>query len=111
MKFVSLFVLSLLVLTFAVAAVGEGKNSAAQKGSYVILKQDDGREFRSFVAGPAEAKAAVSIVPDYFGVSDATKLSVLKFGGERMGQCKLSTIGNCQTSEAPTVMQSSALRR
>jgi len=57
MKFVSLFVLSLLVLTFAVAAVGEGKNSAAQKGSYVMLKQADGREFRAFVAGPQKPKS------------------------------------------------------
>jgi carboxymethylenebutenolidase len=41
---------------------------------------DDGREFRAFVAGPADARSAVLIVPDYFGISDATKESVQHLG-------------------------------
>src|SRR5213078_2189444 len=66
MKFLSVFVLSLVVLTLNVAAVGEDKNSPAQNGSFITLKQGDGREFRAFVAGPADAKAAILIVHDYF---------------------------------------------
>src|SRR5438477_3707851 len=76
MKFLSLVVLSLLLLTLNVRAADQHKTSAAQKGSFVTLKQADGREFRAFVAGPADAKAAVLIVHDYFGISDATKQSV-----------------------------------
>ena len=73
MKFLSLFVLSLSVFVLSVRAAGEDK-SFAEKGSFVTLKQGDGREFRAFVAG--DAKAAVLIVHDYFGISDATKQSV-----------------------------------
>ena len=80
MKFLSLFVLSLSVLIFTVRAAGEDKTSAAEKGSFVTLKQGDGREFRAFVAGPVDAKAAVLIVHDYFGISDATKQSVQRLG-------------------------------
>jgi len=80
MKFLSLFVLSLAVLIFTVRAAGEDKTSAAEKGSFVTLKQGDGREFRAFVAGPVDAKAAVLIVHDYFGISDATKQSVQRLG-------------------------------
>src|SRR4029434_10502726 len=76
MKFVSVFVLSLLVLTLNDGAFGRDTNSAAQNGSFIPLKQGDGREFRAFVAGPADAKAAVLVVHDYFGISDATKQSV-----------------------------------
>ena len=80
MKFISPFVLSLLVLTFAGRAVGEDNNPAAEQGSFVTLKQGDGSEFRAFVAGPVDAKAAVLIVHDYFGISDATKQSVKHLG-------------------------------
>jgi len=80
MKFLSVFVLSLVVLTFNVAAVGGDKNSPAQNGSFITLKQGDGHEFRAFVAGPEDAKAAVLIVHDYFGISDATKESVQRLG-------------------------------
>jgi dienelactone hydrolase len=80
MRFLSPFVLLPLVLTFAAMAVGEDNSSAAEPGSFVTLKQDDGREFRAFVAGPADAKAAVLIVHDYFGISDATKQSMKRLG-------------------------------
>jgi carboxymethylenebutenolidase len=80
MKFLSLFALSLSVLVFAARAASEDKSSTAEKGSFVTLKQGDGREFRAFVAGPADAKAAVLIVHDYFGISDATKQSVQRLG-------------------------------
>jgi len=76
MKFVSVFVLSLLVLTLNDGVFGRDTNSAAQNGSFITLKQGDGRKFRAFVAGPADAKAAVLVVHDYFGISDATKQSV-----------------------------------
>jgi len=73
-------VLLLLVLTFAARAVGEDNSSAAELGSFVTLKQSDGREFRAFVAGPADAKAAVLVVHDYFGISDATQQSLKHLG-------------------------------
>ncbi len=80
MKFLSLFVLSLSVLSLSITTAGECKSSAAEKGSFVTLKQGDGREFRAFVAGPADAKSAVLIVHDYFGISDATEQSVQHLG-------------------------------
>jgi carboxymethylenebutenolidase len=75
MKFLSLFVLSLSVFVLSVRAAGEDK-SFPEKGSFVTLKQGDGGEFRAFVAGPADAKAGVLFVHDYFGISDATEQSV-----------------------------------
>src|SRR5882672_11640213 len=75
MKLLNFFVLLLSIFVLSVRAAGEGK-SFAEKGSFVTLKQGDGREFRAFVAGRANAKAGVLIVPDYFGISDATKQSV-----------------------------------
>ena len=80
MKFLSCFVLSLLVLTFTARAVGENESHVAEKGSFVTLTQSDGHEFRAFVAGPVDADAAVLIVHDYFGISDATKESVQRLG-------------------------------
>jgi dienelactone hydrolase len=76
----SRFVLVLLVLTFAARAVGEDNNSVADMGSFVTLKRGDGSEFRAFIAGPADARAAVLIVHDYLGISDATKQSVQHLG-------------------------------
>ncbi|HEY6129309.1 MAG TPA: dienelactone hydrolase family protein [Candidatus Acidoferrum sp.] len=80
MKFLSWFVLSLSVLTFTVGAVGANESYVAEKGSFVTLTQSDGHEFRAFVAGPVDANAAVLIVHDYFGISDATKQSVQRLG-------------------------------
>jgi carboxymethylenebutenolidase len=80
MKFLSLFVLLPLVLTLAARAVVEDKSSTPETGTFVTFKQSDGNEFRAFVAGPADAKAAVLIVHDYFGISDATKQSVKHLG-------------------------------
>ena len=72
----SRFVLLLLVLTFAARAIGQDHNFSVEMGTFVTLKQRDGSEFRAFVAGPADGKAAVLIVHDYLGISDATKESV-----------------------------------
>ena len=80
MKFLSSFVLSLLVFTFAGKAVGGGESRVVEKGSFVTLTQSDGSKFRAFVAGPLDANAAVLIVHDYFGISDATKQSVRRLG-------------------------------
>lgn len=80
MNLISRFVLVLLVLTFAAMAVMESNNSAVDKGSFVTLKRGDGSDFRAFIAGPADAKAAVLIVHDYLGISDATKQSVQHLG-------------------------------
>jgi carboxymethylenebutenolidase len=80
MNFISRFVFVLLVLTFAAMAVMKGNNSTADMGSFVTLKRADGSDFRAFIAGPADAKAAVLIVHDYLGISDATKQSVQHLG-------------------------------
>jgi carboxymethylenebutenolidase len=79
-KYLSPFVLLLLVFTLAASAIGEDNNSAMELGSFVALKQRDGEEFHAFVAGPADAKAAVLVVHDYFGISDATQQSVKHLG-------------------------------
>jgi len=79
-KFLSPFVIFLFVWAFAAMAVSEENNSATKSGSFVILKQADGREFRAFVAGPADAKAGVLVVHDYFGISEATQESVKRLG-------------------------------
>jgi carboxymethylenebutenolidase len=70
------FVILLVVLTFALWAVGQGNNPDAELGSFVTLKPGWGGEFRAFVAGPPNAKAAVLLVHDYFGISDAIQQSV-----------------------------------
>ena len=80
MKFPSRFVLLLLLLTFVAGAVGEDNRSSAETGSFVTLKQGDEGEFRAYVSGPADAKAAVLIVHDYFGISDATQQAVKHLG-------------------------------
>jgi carboxymethylenebutenolidase len=67
-------------MSVAARAVDEQNRHAADSGSFVTLKRADGGEFRAFVAGPADAKAAVLIVHDYFGISDATKQSVNHLG-------------------------------
>ena len=46
MKFLSVFVLSLVVLTFNVAAAGGDKNSPAQNGSFITLNQLENRPDR-----------------------------------------------------------------
>jgi carboxymethylenebutenolidase len=79
MKFLNRLMLLLLVLTVSTRAAGEDKGSAAEKGSFVTLKLDDGTEFRAFVDGPPDAKAAALIVHDYLGISNATKQSVQHF--------------------------------
>jgi carboxymethylenebutenolidase len=73
-------VLLLLVLTFVARTIGEENSFSVEMGGFVILKQSDGNEFRAFAAGPADGKAAVLIVHDYFGISDATKESVKHLG-------------------------------
>lgn len=80
MTFLSGFVRALFVLTLAAAAVGENNSSIADTGSFVTLKRGDGSEFRAFIAGPADAKAAVLIVHDYLGITDATRQSVQHLG-------------------------------
>lgn len=70
----------LLILILVAMAAGEDNGSATDSGSFVILKQGEGSEFRAFVAGPVDAKAAVLVVHDYFGISDATKQSVEHLG-------------------------------
>ena len=103
------FALLLLVLTVAARVVGEHKSPAAESGSFVTLKQADGSEFRAFVAGPADAKAAVLIVHDYFGISDATKQSVEHLGALGYRSVAVDLYGGKSAStheEAVKLMQS-----
>jgi dienelactone hydrolase len=67
-------------LALAALAVGEDRNSAAEMGSFVTLKQSDEGGFRAIIAGPADNKAAVLAVHEYIGISEATKQSVMHFG-------------------------------
>ena len=80
MKKLSSFVLLFVVLTVAARAVCEDSSSATDQGTFISIKQADGGESRAFVAGPADARFAVLIVHDYFGISDATKQSVRHLG-------------------------------
>lgn len=70
----------LLVLTFEAWAVGQDNNPGTESGSFVTVKQDDGTEFRAFVAGPANAQAGVLVVHDYLGITNATQQSVKHLG-------------------------------
>lgn len=76
MSFSGRFALLLLALT---SFMGDN-NPAAEHGSFVTLKESDGNEFRVFIAGPADAKVAVLIVHDYFGITDATQQSAKHLG-------------------------------
>src|ERR1700721_1258240 len=112
MKILSSCVLLLFVLSFASMAVGEDNRSAAEPARFVTLKQSDGTEFRAFVAGPANAKAAVLVVHDYFGISDAAKQSVERLGtlGYRSGAVDLYG-GKSATSHEEAVQLMQALDR
>jgi carboxymethylenebutenolidase len=51
-----------------------------RKGSFISLKQSDGREIRAFAAGSENATAAILVVHDYFGISTATEQAVEHLG-------------------------------
>jgi carboxymethylenebutenolidase len=109
MKFLSLVLLSLSVLIFTVRTAGKDKTSPAEQGSFVTLKRGDGREFRAFVAGPVGAKAAVLIVHDYFGISDATKQAVQHLGALGYRSLAIDLYGSKSATsheEAVKLMQS-----
>ena len=76
MSFSGRFALLLLALTSFI----RDNNPAAERGSFVTLKESDGNEFRAFTVGPADAKVAVLIVHDYFGITDATQQSAKHLG-------------------------------
>jgi len=81
MKSLSSFLLLVGVLTITTSGFAESNNAAPQKGQFISLMENDGREVRAFVAGPADAKAGVLVVHDYLGISDATEQSVERLGG------------------------------
>ena len=91
MNFLGRFVLLLLVLACAAGAVGKDNNSAVDMGSFITLKRGDRREFRAFIAGPADAKAAVLIVHDYLGISDARLPSIFMEANQRPDMRRLSS--------------------
>jgi dienelactone hydrolase len=76
MKVLNSMLLMFLALVCGGNAVGQSDSSVTKKGSFVNLKQNDGSELRVFVAGPADANAAVLVVHDYLGISEATKETV-----------------------------------
>jgi len=80
MKSLSPFALLLLVFSFSASATGQDNTSAIESDGFVTVKQRDKGEFRAFVAGPTDAKVAVLVVHDYFGISDATQRSVKHLG-------------------------------
>ena len=80
MNVLNVLLLLLLMLPFAGNAVGEIDSPSAEKGSFGTLQQTDGSKLRAFIAGPENAKAAVLVVHDYLGISDATKQSVEHLG-------------------------------
>src|SRR5438270_867270 len=75
MKYLSTFVLFSVLFILATSALGKA-DSASESGRFVTLTHGDGKEFRAFIAGPANAKAGVLVVHDYFGISDATQQAV-----------------------------------
>ena len=94
--------------TFAAMASGND-SSAAKSGSFVTLKQSDGSDFRAFVAGPPDARAAVLIVHDYFGISDATKAAVKHLGALGYRSLAVDLYGDKSATshqEAAKLMQS-----
>jgi len=109
MNFLNRFVFLFLVLTLAAGAAGKENSSAAETGTFVTLKQSDGSEFRAFVAGPQDAKAAVLIVHDYLGISDATKEAVQHLGALGYRSAAVDLYGGKAASvhaEAVKLMQS-----
>jgi carboxymethylenebutenolidase len=80
MKFLSRSWPLLAMLILAGNAFARRTDSVADTGKFVTLKQDGGGETRAFLAGPADAKAGVLVIHDYFGISEATKQSVEHLG-------------------------------
>jgi carboxymethylenebutenolidase len=80
MKTLGSFLLLLAVAVATTSVFAANNNAVPEKGQFISLKENDGREVRAFVAGPADAKAAVLVVHDYLGISDATEQSVERLG-------------------------------
>jgi len=80
MKFLSVFVLSLVVLTLTSQLSAETKTPQRKTAVSSLSSRATDMNSVLFVAGPEDAKAAVLIVHDYFGISDATKESVQRLG-------------------------------
>jgi carboxymethylenebutenolidase len=83
MKLVSSFLLLLVMVLTKTAVAAEDSTVAPVKGQFIKLKKNDGLEVRALVAGSAEAKAAVLLVHDHFGISNATEQFVERLA--RMG--------------------------
>ena len=80
MKTLGSFLLLLAVAVATTSVFAANNTAVPEKGQFISLKENDGREVRAFVAGPADAKAAVLVVHDYLGISDATEQSVERLG-------------------------------
>jgi carboxymethylenebutenolidase len=99
----------ILMVAFTASVMCEDKLPAVDKGTFLALKQDNGKEFRAFVAGPADARAAVLVVHDYMGISPATKEAVRHLGTLGYRTLAVDLYGGksaTQHAEAVALMQS-----
>ena len=66
----------------ALLRAGPAAGQSAVQGSWEALQDREGRELRAYVAGPGDARAAVLLVHDYFGISDFTRASVERLAAQ-----------------------------
>jgi carboxymethylenebutenolidase len=79
MKRKILLLLITIVTSISLSAQNKNKNST-KPGEFIIIKGNNGKEYRAFAAGPPDAMMSTLFVHDYFGISDATKESVQRLG-------------------------------
>jgi carboxymethylenebutenolidase len=56
------------------------KNTVLNKGDFITIKGSDGAVYKIYAAGTEDAKGGILFVHDYFGISNAAKESVDRFG-------------------------------
>ena len=98
-----------LMLALLAGSVVLMNRASAETGAFVKLQQDDGTTVRAFVAGPADSDAAVLVVHDYFGISDATREAVERLGSLGYRAMAIDLYGGKSASvheEAVKLMQS-----
>src|SRR5262249_13387445 len=105
MKFLRLFLLSSIFLTTSTLSYP----ASGVRGEFVSVQQADGTTRRTFVSGPEDSKAAVLVVHDYFGISDATRQAVERLGSRGYRAMAIDLYGGKSASthdEAVKLMQS-----
>ncbi len=95
-------ILTALALSMSMAT------TTVRAGEATLVADDEGEAFKTYVAGPADAEAAILILHDWFGVTDFTRQSVEQLGrkGLRVLAIDLYNDRSAATHEEATALSS-----